>query len=231
MNTSFQPRWHVLPAEQQRLWPELARTRSLGYVLYGGTAIALRLGHRISVDFDFFTEQQLDESCLRRTLPFLAQTETLQQSVDTLTVTTASDSTHTAGVKLSFFGAIGFGRVGHPECTRDGMLQVASLDDLMATKLKVILQRIEAKDYRDIAAMIQSGVDLSKGLAAARLMFGNTFQPSESLKALTWFQGGDLDTLTSDEQTLLIKAARSVRVLPTVRLASASLGAAPHRLE
>lgn len=49
-------------------------------------------------------------------------------------------------LKVSFFGTIGFGRIGEPEITDDGTSQVATLDDLMATKVKVILQRIEAKD-------------------------------------------------------------------------------------
>jgi hypothetical protein len=49
----FQPQFSILPAEQLRLWPELKPVSGLGYVLYGGTAIALRLGHRTSVDFDF----------------------------------------------------------------------------------------------------------------------------------------------------------------------------------
>ena len=42
------------------------------------------------------------------------------------------------------------------------MLLVAPFEDLMATKLKVILQRAESKDYRDIAAMLQAGVSLSR---------------------------------------------------------------------
>jgi hypothetical protein len=46
-----------LPIAQQHLWQELRPARDLGFVLYGGTAIALRLGHRPSVDFDFFTDQ------------------------------------------------------------------------------------------------------------------------------------------------------------------------------
>lgn len=64
------------------------------------------------------------------------------------------------------------GRVGEPELTDDGVLLVASLDDRMATKLKVILQRMEARDYRDIAAMLNAGVSLAKGPAAARAMYG-----------------------------------------------------------
>ncbi|WP_373321508.1 nucleotidyl transferase AbiEii/AbiGii toxin family protein [Rivihabitans pingtungensis] len=38
----------------------LAQASKLGFVLYGGTAIALRLGHRESVDFDFFSDRPLD---------------------------------------------------------------------------------------------------------------------------------------------------------------------------
>lgn len=45
-------------------------------------------------------------------------------------------------------GSINVGRIGEPEVTTAGILTVASLDDLVAHKLKVVLQRIEAKDYR-----------------------------------------------------------------------------------
>lgn len=225
MNATFQPRCHTLSAAQRLLWPQLAGTRSLGYVLYGGTAIALRLGHRVSVDFDFFTEQPLDQPGLRRALPMLADADTLQASANTWTVLTKPPQANGAGIKISFFGSIDCGRVGAPDNTADGMLQVASLADLMATKLKVILQRVEAKDYRDIAAMIRAGAELARGLAAARVMFGNTFQPSESLKALTWFQGGDLDTLTADDQDILIEASSAVRGLPVIPLVSTTLGA------
>ena len=106
--------------------------------------------------------------------------------------------------------------MGEPELTDDGIVQVASLDDLMATKVEVILQRIEAKDYQDIAAMISAGIGLAEGLASARALYGPAFQPSESLKALVYFEGGDLHRLTHEGRTLLIEAASSVRALPTV---------------
>jgi len=53
-------RLDILPPAQLALWPEL-RQIPAHFVLYGGTAIALRLGHRQSVDFDFFTFQDLAE--------------------------------------------------------------------------------------------------------------------------------------------------------------------------
>ena len=98
------------------------------------------------------------------------------------------------------------------------MVCSASLDDLMASKVKVILQRAEAKDYRDIASMVGAGVDLARGLAAARLLFGR-----ESLKAMVYFKDGDLDTLDDGEKAALIKAASAVRRLPKVDLISKKL--------
>ena len=45
---TFKPRMGTLPPAQQRLWPDLKSAADLGFVLYDGTAIALRLGHRPS---------------------------------------------------------------------------------------------------------------------------------------------------------------------------------------
>jgi hypothetical protein len=47
-----------LPTHMEILPP----AQRLGFVLYGGTAIALRLGHRSSVDFDFFTADPLKKN-------------------------------------------------------------------------------------------------------------------------------------------------------------------------
>ena len=223
MTHSFKPCMTILPVAQQRLWPELRSAPALGLVLYGGTAIALRLGHRPSVDFDFFTDKPLDRTALFEALPFLRQSTVLQDEPNAFTVLVPYGEADDQHVKVSFFGTIGFGRVGVPAITDDGVLQVATLDDLMATKVKVILQRVEAKDYRDIAAMVSAGVSLAKGLASAREMYGNNFQPSESLKAMTYFEGGDLHTLTTDEKEILINAASTVRNLPSVAICSRGL--------
>ncbi len=45
---------NVLPIEQLELWKKF-NCISKDFILYGGTALALRYGHRTSVDFDFFT--------------------------------------------------------------------------------------------------------------------------------------------------------------------------------
>lgn len=217
----MRPRLEALPPAQRRLWPQFAPTRSLGFVLYGGTAIALRLGHRASVDFDWFSARRLDKDAIRRALPFAEKATVLQDEKDTLTLS-ASLEGEVQAVRVAFFGSLDFGRVGEPSATEDGAM-IASLDDLMATKLKVLLQRVESKDYVDIAAMLEAGVSLSKGLAAAELMFKPTFQPSECLKALTYFRGGDLGGLAEPVRNTLVHAVRSVRDLPEVALLSDQL--------
>ena len=223
MTGQFKPCMDILPLAQKRLWPELKNAPSLGFTLYGCTAIALRLGHRDSVDFDFFSEKSLDRNAIKVAFSFMEQSTTLQDQDNTWVVLVPAGNAEEKGVKVSFFGTIAFGRVGEPDFTDDGVLQVASFDDLMATKVKVVLQRAEAKDYRDVAAMVNAGVSLSRGLASARQLYGPNFQPSESLKALVYFNDGDLKTLSADEKKTLVDAVSVVRDLPDVALRSKSL--------
>jgi len=209
---TFQPRLEILPAAQQQLWPELRPTEELGFVLYGGTAIALRLAHRQSVDFDFFHSRPIDQAALRQALPFLRTSSVRQDRGNTFQVVTPS------GVSISFFGGLDFGRAGQPERTNDGVVRVASLTDLMATKLKVILQRSEAKDYQDIAAMVRAGVRVDVGLAAAEQIFKPTFAPRESLRALVYFKGGDLHRLKLADRDVLLSVVQRVKSLPAVQI-------------
>ena len=222
MRGIFKPRLDILPAAQRRIWPELKGLADLGYVLYVGTAIALRLGHRASVDFDFFTDRALNRSALGKALPALTRSTLLQDAPDTLT---AVAPVGRAKVKLSFFAGLRIGRVGTPDWTDDGVLQVASRDDLLATKLKVLPQRVEAKDYADVSAILETGLELSAGLAAARTLYGETFQPTECLKALIYFKGEELSSLSRETRSRLIEAVNGVRNLPKRRRLSRSLAA------
>jgi hypothetical protein len=157
MPQRLEPKLGVLPPAQREIWTSLAPAPRLNFVLYGGTAVALHLGHRESLDFDFFRSEPLDKDQLRAAFGFINRAAILQDAPDTLVVVAEMPS---GPVKISFFGGIGFGRVNDPLRTRDGILLVASLDDLMAIKLKATLDRAEAKDYRDIAEMISAGVSL-----------------------------------------------------------------------
>lgn len=212
----------VLPTAQRALWPDLAPALALGFVLYGGTAIALRLGHRASEDFDFFTERPLDRKKMLNSLPFLSEAERLQDEKETLTVLAPVGG---QTVKVSFFGGLHMGRVSSPDTTSDGVLRIASLDDLLAMKLKVILERAEAKDYRDIAALLSGGTSLAHGLGAARKLFGKEFAPAVALRALTYFGEPSLQTISRSERVILSRESACVTAVPDVKVVSKSLSA------
>lgn len=218
MPRCLEPRLDVLPAAQRQIWTSLAPAPHLKFVLYGGTAIALHLGHRESLDFDFFRFEKLDKDQIRTNFPFVGGAAILQDAPETLVVLAKMPA---GPVKISFFGRIGFGHVNDPLRTCDDVLLVASLDDLMATKLKATLDRAEAKDYRDIAAMIAAGVSLPAGLSAFERMFGG--EAAQVLRAIGYFNDGDLNTLGIADRDVLCKARDRIGQLPEVHLRRGSL--------
>jgi hypothetical protein len=207
----FEPRTEIMSAAQREIWPQLRVVAESAFVLYGGTAVALCLGHRNSDDFDFFRSEPLEKDALRNRISFLPGASVQQDAVDTLSV---SVPTRSGAVKVSFFGGIGFGRVGDPMQTADGMLLVASLNDLLATKLKSILDRAELRDYQDIAAMLRHGMSLQEGLGAFRALFGG--EPAAVLLALGWFRDGNLPMLAQTDRDTLLAGCDSVDDVPAL---------------
>ncbi len=214
MSDSFSPRLDKLPPPQRRLWDELVDVPP-EFVLYGGTAIALHLGHRESADFDFFGNRPLDPTRLALDIPFLASAEITQREPNTLSCLVDRGGQ----VKLSFFGLPEIPRLQAPSIARDNRLQIASLLDLAGTKASVVQMRAEAKDYIDIDALLTNGrIDLPAALAAARAIYGTQFNPQITLKALTYFEDGSLPRLPQDMKDRLARAVSAVDLdrLPVV---------------
>lgn len=208
---SFAPNLAALPSGQRALWPEL-KEAAPRFVLYGGTALALRLGHRQSEDFDFFADAPISPEELLRTLRLLRGATIRQSAPNTLTVMVE----RLTPVKLSFFG-LALRRVADPEWTQDQILRVASLRDIAGCKMAVIQTRAEAKDYLDVDALLRQGIELGEMLAAARAIYGEQFAPVISLKALAWFKDGNLPGLPEDVKNRLSRAAGDVQDLPDLR--------------
>ncbi len=218
----MKPHLEILPPPQRAFWDEHARSIPEGWVLYGGAAIALRYGHRSSVDFDFFSHHELDEDRLRRDLSPLQGGTVVVRRPDTLIVAAPVGG---GEVRLSFFGSVGFGRVDMPDQIA-GKFPIASPLDLLATKLKVLLQRIEAKDYLDVEALLRGGLSINQGVSAALTLFPDQVNPLDIAKAVGWFQEGNLDALLSEgvREFLTAASASFQPDLATMALASRELG-------
>lgn len=212
--TPFEPRLDVLPPAQRAIWPRLA-SLPLDAVLYGGTALALRLGHRSSVDFDLFLPRSFEPGEMAREIASIGALDVMQSARNTLKV-------RVDGVWLSLFG-VELATVAPPEVTADNALPVASLRDLGATKMQTIVDRAEVKDYLDIAALLGAGLELSDLLGSAQVVFGSFFAPMLALKALTSFEDGDLPTLPAATRRQLVAAAAAVDRIPVVGAFRASV--------
>jgi len=213
---TFAPRVDLLPPAQAALWPQLAEI-PLDFVLYGGTALALRLGHRTSVDFDLFSPRGFEPEELRQAVPFAAGGVVLQREANTLTVRTP------AGVTVTFLGGIGWPAVRPPDLARSNGVLVASLPDLGAAKVGAIVGRAEARDYLDLFALLEHGIDLPTLLGAAAATHGPQLNLMLALKALAYFADGDLPSLPEAVRARLASEAAAVREIPSVRPASASI--------
>ncbi len=204
MANMFNPFLDILPVAQQRLWPELSKTPR-HFTLYGGTAIALRLGHRASVDFDFFSQEAFESGSLITSVPYLMDAVIRQSKANTLTVSVIRGDP----VQLSFFGNLGLGQVAEEEIAEGPLLKVASLLDLAGTKAAVVTQRAEMKDYLDIHALLtKANIPLSKMLAAATAIYGSQFNPLISLKAISYHDDLALAQLPQHIRHDLIAAVR-----------------------
>lgn len=201
----MQPRLEVLPAAQQRLWPELGVVPSR-FVLYGGTALALRLAHRISEDFDFFSNLPFVPDELQREIGELGEGERIQSSTNTLVLLVNRGGP----VKLSFFGGLSLRRVAEPAPLDSLDWRIASLLDLAATKMGAVQGRAEAKDYLDVARLLEEGIGLDQALGAAQGVYGPSFNPVLSLKSLSFFGDGDLPSLPGRVREQLLMAADEV---------------------
>ncbi len=75
---------NTLPLEQQKIYSLLDFVKKRNFILFGGTALSLQIGHRISVDFDFFTKDTLDRELKELILKRLEADEIIQDEKNIL---------------------------------------------------------------------------------------------------------------------------------------------------
>lgn len=211
----FEPKSDVLSAAQKIVWPEL-RHIPPGFVLYGGTALVLRLGHRESIDFDFFSQQSFSRGSM---LPLLQWANPILRRDFDNTIEILFP-TPPGPVRISFYGGLDQKRVNEPDLGSNGVF-IASLLDIAGSKMLTIQQRAVAKDYQDVWACIEAGLSLAEMLSAAQGMFGPRFQTMISLKALSSFGDGNLGSLDPGIKSGLVHAVEhlhweAVSPMPTL---------------
>ena len=156
----------ALTEEGSKLFPALAAFDD--FYLAGGTALALQIGHRLSVDFDLFRDSQIDRTLLAKVKSVFPDTpvEPVINNPDELTAFVGS-------VKVTFL-SYPFPLV--EQLVSVGGLRMLSIREIGATKAYTIGRRGTFKDYVDLYFIIaERHASLEEIIAMAERKFGPDF--------------------------------------------------------
>lgn len=181
----------VLTAKQRRILRRFGPLLSKGgFYLAGGTALAMQLGHRKSVDLGWFTNAKISDP-LR--LANELKREDNQVAIDTIDQGTLHCTI--ADVRLSFL------EYPHPLlkrliAAREYACRLAAPADIAAMKLAAVSQRGAKKDFIDVYALLESGYPLEELLA----FYAKKYSVSDRghvLYSLAYFEDADQDQMPS----------------------------------
>jgi hypothetical protein len=173
----------VLTEAGAALFPSLGRFA--GFYLAGGTALALQIGHRVSVDFDLFCDHEIERTLLQKVRRVFGDASTISPLVnnsDELTVLVN-------GVKVTFL-RYPF-PVREPFVTYENV-PLLSVREIAATKAYTIGRRGSYKDYVDLYFVVaEHRATISNIIDDAEQKFGADFNSRLFLEQLVYL--ADLD--------------------------------------
>lgn len=167
----------VLIDEQFGLLP-LVKSFSGDFGLVGGTAIALHLGHRRSIDFDLFSLKEFDNQKIRRKiLKFSKINQVIRDETDQFTL-------QIKDVRFTFF------YYPYPISFSDGLEDIIKLPDLLtlaAMKAFILGRRAKWKDYADLYFIARQHHGIKDICEKAEEIFGNEFNEKLFRSQLAFF--------------------------------------------
>jgi hypothetical protein len=172
---------NILSREQLDFLPFL-KNFSPAFSLAGGTAIALHLGHRRSIDFDLFSVKEFNNSAVQRKILKNKKIERVfvdHQGEYTILVD---------GIKLTFLHypfAVEF------KDELESFIKMPDLLTLAALKAYALGRRSKWKDYVDLYFILENKINLGKIIKRAEKIFGNNFNEKIFRAQLAYFK--DLD--------------------------------------
>ena len=170
----------VLSSNQKALLPLIGKF-SPAFGLVGGTAIALQLGYRRSMDFDLFTENEFDNEKVRDTIRKNNKIqETLVENPNELTLLVDN-------VKITFYKypfRVSFSK------DFDSLIRLPDLLTLAAMKAFALGKRAKWKDYVDLYFIFKHN-SLKDIVERAENLFGSEFNEKLLREQLSYFK--DID--------------------------------------
>ncbi|MEK7527846.1 MAG: nucleotidyl transferase AbiEii/AbiGii toxin family protein [Patescibacteria group bacterium] len=177
---------NILVKTQTDLLP-LVKIFSSSFYLVGGTALALQLGHRRSIDFDLFTDKSFDSLRIRSDIK-------QGHTINRILIETRTEFTLLVdNVKMTFYG------YPYPIEHQVNFNDIISLPDpltIAAMKAFALGRRAKWKDYVDLFFIFQS-FSLKELIVKAISIYKNEFDEKLFREQLAYYQ--DLDYSESVE--------------------------------
>jgi hypothetical protein len=174
---------NVLTQEQsvlaEKMFPEIK-----GFYLAGGTALALQIGHRRSVDFDLASRRPIEPFNLERHL--ISKRFQVQR---TFTATGDEYSALIQETKITFF-YFPFD-IQHPLSWEKGKITLPSIKDLGSMKAYALGRRSKWKDYVDLYFILKFHLSLNELLQRAKTIFSGHFNSKLFREQLCYFDDMD----------------------------------------
>jgi len=167
----------ILTKEQRLLLPLVSQFKN-EFGLVGGTAIALHIGHRESIDFDLFSHKEFDNLSLRRRIEKV-------RPISEIIINKKSEFTFIIdGVQFTFF-QYPF-EINYSE-TFENTFRMPTLITLAAMKAYALGQRAKWKDYVDLYFIIRDFHPLAEIINESETMFGKSFNAKLIRQQLSYF--------------------------------------------
>lgn len=169
---------NILTDEMQKIYPLLGKLEE-NFYLAGGTGLALLVGHRISVDFDFFSDEPIKKTLLKKVEElFLGfQIQVILNTKDELTVIINN-------TKITFL-FYPFKKILPLE--KDGQIQILSIKEILTSKAYSIGRRGVYKDYVDLYIGLKENlISLSEIIDLAKEKYNEAFNDRLFLEQLLY---------------------------------------------
>jgi hypothetical protein len=188
LSSSFLPDELVkkMPPGTSETWLKIAPLLPASAYLSGDTALTVHLLHRVSRDLDIFLERPEDLQTLWVQFQCVGNARATQH--DNSTINCVIDGTRVQVLEASTQKMVA------PFIVVGGM-RVASVEDIMATKLATVAARGELRDYFDIMKIEEDHLIMAEsGLALAIEKYSPT-QPNQYIKSIVRALGylGDVE--------------------------------------
>lgn len=169
------------------------------FYLAGGTAMALQVGHRISVDFDFFSHEPIKKTLLAK-----VEETFVGEKIEILINNSRELTLFAGGVKYTF--------LHYPfpvllNLIETDYLRLLPVVEILATKAYSIGRRGSLKDYVDLCFGIASGtVNISAIIKLAEEKYGEVFNGRLFLEQLLYMDDvEDVEIISKAENVLYHK--------------------------